>query len=601
MLIKFSIRFFKMRSITIVLLAGIAVLVPSALAPLGQLYATNTSDDGSTLLKVGTSAVGNYLAGRHAQGRHDMGAAVMFFTAALEDLFFAPDLRRRTFLLLVAEGRINDALPLARTLKLEEPKASIVNLVLSAADLADGENKKAERILRDVKETGLSAYTTPLLRAWSLAGEQDKSGALKALRPLLKNDSTKGLYSVQNAMLLDFFDDPRASAAYDELSRKKLSGTSRLTRHMGQYYERQGEVDKARAIYKLVSRDLPGSPLLDAPKARLEIGQKPPKLLRTAKDGAAEALFSLASSLRRQRGHETALILARLALHLRPDFPIALVLVADMLSDERRYAESNVVYNKIDVRSPYRASADLSRARNFDYLKNTEAAADLYREVAKERTHDPQPLMQLGNLLRRHERWNEAIDAYTTAIYRVGTLKKHHWRMLYARGITLERAKRWPEAEKDFLRALEFEPEQPFVLNYLGYSWIDQGLNLARAQDMIRRAVELRPNDGYIIDSLGWGYYRLGKFEEAVREIERAVQIRPEDPIINDHLGDVYWCVGRELEARYQWQRALSLGAETDRENTIKSKLAVGIKPSEILTVKKIGLGKKSKSCGSPI
>ena len=173
--------------------------------------------------------------------------------------------------------------------------------------------------------------------------------------------------------------------------------------------------------------------------------------------------------------------------------------------------------------------------------------------------------------------------------------------MLYARGITLERAKRWPEAEKDFLRALEFEPEQPFVLNYLGYSWIDQGLNLARAQDMIRRAVELRPNDGYIIDSLGWGYYRLGKFEEAVREIERAVQIRPEDPIINDHLGDVYWCVGRELEARYQWQRALSLGAETDRENTIKSKLAVGIKPSEILTVKKIGLGKKSKSCGSPI
>ncbi len=177
----------------------------------------------------------------------------------------------------------------------------------------------------------------------------------------------------------------------------------------------------------------------------------------------------------------------------------------------------------------------------------------------------------LGNILRGREAFAEAVDAYDEALARSPELQPYHWRLLYARGIALERANRWPRAEKDFLKALEFEPDQPFVLNYLGYSWVEQGKNLDEAQAMIRKAVELRPNDGYIVDSLGWVYYQLGNYEEAVRELERAVELRPEDPVINDHLGDAYWKVGRQLEARFQWKRALGLEPDADLEDQASS------------------------------
>ncbi|MEO1065674.1 MAG: tetratricopeptide repeat protein, partial [Actinomycetota bacterium] len=170
---------------------------------------------------------------------------------------------------------------------------------------------------------------------------------------------------------------------------------------------------------------------------------------------------------------------------------------------------------------------------------------------------------QIGNLLRGRERFVEAAEAYDRALDRIGEdLDQRHWSLLYARGIALERSKQWPRAETDFLRALELEPEQPYVLNYLGYSWVEQGVNIDRAREMIERAVEQRPNDGYIVDSLGWVFYRLGQYEDAVVNLERAVELRPQDPTINDHLGDAYWKVGRYAEARFQWSRALSLDPE---------------------------------------
>jgi Flp pilus assembly protein TadD len=124
---------------------------------------------------------------------------------------------------------------------------------------------------------------------------------------------------------------------------------------------------------------------------------------------------------------------------------------------------------------------------------------------------------------------------------------------------------------------LKLNPEQPYVLNYLGYSWVDQGLHLDKAQGMIRRAVKLRPNDGYIVDSLGWVLFRLGKFAGAAKQLERAVVLRPEDPTINDHLGDAYWRVGRLLEARFQWRRALSLKPEAAEIPKIEQKLRQGL------------------------
>ena len=203
-------------------------------------------------------------------------------------------------------------------------------------------------------------------------------------------------------------------------------------------------------------------------------------------------------------------------------------------------------------------------AADLDDLDRTEEAVAELRTMAAEREDRADASIALGDLLRSKERWIEAIAAYDEAIVRIGELEPRHWRPLYARGIAFERSKQWPRAERDFLRALDLSPDQPFVLNYLGYSWVDQGLHLERALGFIERAVDLRPSDGYIIDSLGWAMYRLGKFEDAVTHLERAVELRPDDPTINDHLGDAYWRVKRRSEARFQWRRALGLDPEEE-------------------------------------
>ena len=370
-----------------------------------------------------------------------------------------------------------------------------------------------------------------------------------------------------------------AEAAYIELFKSDETQHFRLTQLFGNLLERMGKPEEAQKIYKKFSNANPGSTLLIPAYARLRAKTKPKPLIATSFDGVAEALFNIGTSLREQRARETAMVFCRLALWLRPNFPIAQLMVADMLDDGRRHIKANALYASIDPGSPFRLPADLRRAGNLNIIKRLDAAIKLLENSIKKYPFTAQPLIKLGDLMRRNDRWDEAIDSYTKAIDRVGVLDKRHWRILYSRGIVLERAKRWPEAEKDFLRALKFEPDQPYVLNYLGYSWVDKGVNLQKALRMIHNAVRKKPNDGYIIDSLGWVYYRLGKYEKAVLELERAVQLRPEDPIINNHLGDAYWRVGRELEARFQWKRALSFKPEEEVEAEVRKKLEKGLLP----------------------
>jgi len=189
-------------------------------------------------------------------------------------------------------------------------------------------------------------------------------------------------------------------------------------------------------------------------------------------------------------------------------------------------------------------------------------------------------IVALGNVLRSRKQFKEAADVYSKVLDGIKEPTRQHWTLYYFRGICYERAKDWPKAEKDLQKALDLYPDQPQVLNYLGYSWVDQGLNLEKAVQMIRRAVELRPNDGYIVDSLGWAYYRLGRFDEASTDLERAIELKPEDPVINDHLGDAYWKTGRELEARFQWRHARDNKPEPEDLVKIEEKLKDGLKDS---------------------
>jgi Flp pilus assembly protein TadD len=167
--------------------------------------------------------------------------------------------------------------------------------------------------------------------------------------------------------------------------------------------------------------------------------------------------------------------------------------------------------------------------------------------------------------------------SYDRAIALLDGDEAGQWGVYFARGVTRERTGYWQEAEADFRRALELRPDQPQVLNYLGYTYVELGENLDEALDLIEKAVAAQPNSGYIVDSLGWVYYRLGRYQEAVDQLERATELMPTDPILTDHLGDALWAVDRKREARFQWRRALSFDPEEDEAGRIRRKLDVGL------------------------
>jgi len=297
----------------------------------------------------------------------------------------------------------------------------------------------------------------------------------------------------------------------------------------------------------------------------------------TATDGLAQAFFDLGSALQRDRRSELGMVFSRLALRLDPDFDLATLLIAEILDDREQYAEALSLYDQVPESSAYRLMAELRAVSSLVDLDRMEAAVDRLNALADRRPEQIDPLVRLGDLYRSKENWRGAISAYNRAFNRLPAGDPGSWSMYYSRGIALERDEQWDRAEADFLKALELRPEQPYVLNYLGYTWIDQGRNLPRATKMIEQAVALRPNDGYIVDSLGWAMYRQERFAEAVEHLERAVELLPTDATINDHLGDAYWRVGRRQEARFQWQRALSFDPDKDLARSIEHKLQAGL------------------------
>ena len=272
-----------------------------------------------------------------------------------------------------------------------------------------------------------------------------------------------------------------------------------------------------------------------------------------------------------------------MTLYMKADFPLADLLLADTLVRGERYLEALDVYQSIRQGVPAHWAAQLSASNALDELGRQDEAIDLLRALADQRTDRSDPLVRMADMLRGESRFDEAIKAYDEAMERAPELAETDWTFLYKRGIALERAKDWERAERDLVRAIDLNPDHAHLLNYLGYSWIDRGENLAEGEELILRAVSLLPNDGFIVDSLGWAYYRTGRMEEAVEALERAVVLRSEDPVINDHLGDAYWAVGRRTEARFQWIRAQRTAEDEDLLLAIEDKLANGLSSPDLI------------------
>jgi tetratricopeptide (TPR) repeat protein len=307
-------------------------------------------------------------------------------------------------------------------------------------------------------------------------------------------------------------------------------------------------------------------------------GKDLPPLITTAQEGAAEVLYGIGAAVGSRRSDDDfGIIYLQLALYLVPNHALALFSLADVYEQLKKSQLAIRVYERFPLDSPLRRNAEIQLAVNLDTLDRTEEAKKRLEKLIAEKPDDIEAIMALGNILRGRKQYTECANAYGRGIATIAEPERSHWTIYYFRGICYERSKQWEKAEADLKMALKLYPDQPYVLNYLGYSWIDQGVNLEEGMRMIRRAVEQRPEDGYIVDSLGWAYYRMGNYEEAMKHLERAVELRPDDPVINDHLGDVYWQLGRKLEAIFQWSHARDLKPEPEELAKILEKLKSGL------------------------
>jgi Flp pilus assembly protein TadD len=333
----------------------------------------------------------------------------------------------------------------------------------------------------------------------------------------------------------------------------------------------------ALAVYEEFDKILPRHPLVTEAIARVKRGRPVAQIVNSAATGGGEVLYGIGASFGRRGGQDLGLIYLQLGIYLSPNNALALLSLADLYENLKKPEQALKTYAKVSKTSPLYRNAAIQGAINLDSLDRTDDAKVQLDKLIAQSPNDRDAILALGNILRARKRFSECGDVYSKVVDDIKEPQKSDWTVFYFRGVCYERSKQWGKAEADLKKALELFPNQPHVLNYLGYSWIDQGLHLDEGMAMIRKAVEQRPDDGYIVDSLGWAHYRIGNYDEAVKHLERANEIRPEDPTINDHLGDAYWRIGRELEARFQWAHARDLKPEPDDLPRILKKLKEGL------------------------
>ncbi len=523
---------------------------------------------------------GAILSAQVAEGDNDFKAMIAYYKQALA---FDPGNKQFEQSLLVAlltDGQFAEALPYAEKLKAsaEIERVSRVALAIEAIDKKDWD--KAETLLKLALQSDLDRLITGLMTGWVKLGAGDGKGGADFVAKLKGPEWYDLFISIHKALILDASGDKvAAQQAYDAAASNTDSASApdswlRLIESYALFYARDGKTKEALGVIDRGLEIAPERPPLVALKKALEDGTTVQPLIASAKDGAAEVLFDLGSAVRRDGSEGFALMYLQLALAAKPDSDVTLIQLAAIAEQQDRQADAIGYYDKVSTMSPFRRGAELQTGLNLADMDKTAEAVEKLTALIAAKPDDTRAYLALGGVHAGKKDFKSAADVYDKAVTAIGTPDRNDWNLFYQRGIAHERTKTWPIAEESFKTALKLYPDQPQVLNYLGYSWVDMNMNLDEALGMIRKAVELRPDDGYIVDSLGWAYYRLGRFDEAAAELERAISLRPEDATINDHLGDAYWRVGRKIEARFQWQHSLDAKSEDVDNGKIKAKLA---------------------------
>ncbi len=524
---------------------------------------------------------GAYLAGVHALTLRDYGAADAWLTRAWQADPNAPQITTRTLLAALLNGRFAEASLLSPHEIEREPDNAAARLVRLIEEMKAGKDEAALASAEKLPRAGIHRFVRPLALAWAQAGVKNFDGALTALKAFDQFEDFSPLKFFEEGLIDDYAGRALKAEAHFK-SALAATGTLnwRLTEAVATFYLEHGRKTEAEALYRRFLKasgesDFARSLLANPPAA------SPGPIVPSPAKGFAEALFDLASVFDAAQTRGLALMYTRLSLALDPASEAPKLLLADILSTEGHPRQSLAVLAQVPSTSRYSWSARLRAAADLDAAgESAKAIALLEGMAAAEPLWTGAPI-ELGDLLRSAKRFADAAKAYREAIGRLeASGAAVPWSLDYSFGIALDRSGHWRQAEKALLAALKLKPNEPFVLNYLGYSWVNRGEKLRRGLKILEKAVSLRPDDGYIIDSLGWAHYHLGDYVAAVKYLEKATELVPDDPTINDHLGDAYWRDGRPREARFAWRQALEFGPKKSRIKPIEAKLERGLGPA---------------------
>jgi tetratricopeptide (TPR) repeat protein len=538
----------------------------------------NTAEPDTTTIDS-QSALGNYLAGRFARALQDTDNAATFYGRALSRDPGNEVLLEQAFQMETMSGNWDRAIPLAEQLSAAQKSHRMSQFLLGVSAFKAGKYDKADEHFQAASENPIGELTSALARGWTKLAAGNVDGALAAVDLPKQPDWAQFYLRYHRGLIADIAGRKAVSRTAFEKMFRQDGRTLRTSLAYANHALVYGEYKLARQI---ISQQLEKSqgephPLAIDTQQRIDRGGKGQLMITTASEGLAEVFYGLGEALTGEGGVSLGTIYLQLALNAKPDHAFALAALAGAQENAKLYDEAIATYDKIPKGTPLQGAIDIRKAMNFAALEKYDDASAILTQMIKANPKDVRSLEAQGNILRNRKMFKEAVGEFTKIINLIPKADARHWSYFYARGTAQERLKNWPAAEADLKKALQLAPDQPLVLNYLGYSWIDQGRNLKEGMKLIEKAVQLKPDDGYIVDSLGWAHFKQNNYKEAVRYLERAVEIKPEDPTLNDHLGDAYWKVGREREAKFQWAQALTLSPEPEDAEKIKAKLESGL------------------------
>jgi len=534
----------------------------------------------------GDSMSGNYLSARFARHIGEYDKASEYFANAIAKDPNNNELLREAYELMLMAGNVKKSIELAKKQKTLGGNVSSLSLILIQIDeMQKGEYQKIIDELtpfykKSQKERNeFNSVIAPMMIVWSYAG-QEKYAEGRNLLKKIKEENNIPFITYQEVLINDLSgDSSETKKSFDELLEDRRP--YRIINKAISFYKRIGQEKTASEI---LEKFLKENPSFKSDIQNFSPEQESKNHHKYILNSAAEVFFEIADLLYNRGQFDDALLYLRMANYFDPESEYIKILLANTLEKEHMQEEALEIFSSIKKESIFYRKSRISIALLKNEKGDLVAAKKDLLFLAEKWSKDYESLLRLGDILMAHKNYEEASEVYTKAIDRMGEPSRSSWPVFYTRGICFERLSNWEKAEKDFFKALEIVPNQPDVLNYLGYNWLIRDKNIIQAEEMLQLAVMTRPDDAYILDSYGWALFKMKRYEDSLSFLEKATLLMPYDPTTNDHLGDIYWQLGRYNEAKFQWKRALIFNPEPKDEEMIRSKLEKGLIPVALVT-----------------